>query len=352
MKRLSLILFGAFAAFTGMSQDMHFSQFNEHHQLLNPALTGASENLRITGGYRNQWLALGSSFNSFGASLEMRGFGRKKRVGRFGFSRTRRESRFAAGISAYRDKSGDGSFINTQGALTLATFVPLGNKSFVSLGFQGAYVQSQLDGSNFLYPDQYGTDGYDPGLPSFDKAASASFGNFDLAGGILWSYGHNVKGFTDDKEIKVKAGVSAFHINEPALPYMKNSKDVVHTRLVGHMEMIISLGGPRTSIAPVVLYEIQGSYAELVAGAMYRFYNTSTDSRYTGYFNRTTMAFGLYYRHNDAIIPNLLLEMQEQYAIGISYDISISKVTNATYRGGLEVSLRFTPPSAFLYQKR
>jgi type IX secretion system PorP/SprF family membrane protein len=352
MKLRLMILPVLFSAFIAKAQDPHFSQFTEHHPIINPALIGASDNLRITGGYRNQWQALGSAFTTYGVSLEMRGFGRKRRVGRFGFSRTRKTSRFALGAHAYHDKSADGSAVNTYGGLTLTTFIPLGSKSFVSMGFQGTYVQMRIDGTNYLYPNQYGPDGYDPSLPSSEKFDVSTLNYPDFAAGILYSYGHNVKGFTDDKEVKVKIGASAYHITEPALPYMSRSKDVLATRIVTHGEMLISTGGPRSSIAPSFMFQVQGSYTELTLGAHYRHYNTSTDSKYTGYFNRTTVAVGLYYRHNDAIIPTFLVEMQEQYAIGISYDIAISKVTNATYRGGLEIALRYTPPNAFLYAKR
>jgi type IX secretion system PorP/SprF family membrane protein len=334
------------------AQDIHFSQFNEHHPLVNPALTGAADNLRVSAGYRSQWQALGAAFTTYGASVELRGFGRKKKVGRFGFSRTRKTSKIALGVSAYRDKSGDGSFINTQGGLSLATFIALGNKSFLSVGFQGTYVQSQVDAATFIYPNQYGSSGYDPGVPSFEKLNTSTVNYPDFAGGILWSYGHNVKGFTDDKEVKVKLGASAYHITEPRLDYTKKSVGVASMKLIAHAEMLISIGGPRSSLAPTALYMVQGSYSEIMAGVMYRFYNTSTDSKYTGYFNRTTLAFGLYYRHFDAIVPTFLVELQEQYEIGVSYDIAISQVTRATIRGGLEISLRYTPPSAFLYQKR
>ena len=84
---------------------------------------------------------------------------------------------------------------------------------------------------------------------------------------------------------------------------------------------------------------------------MLRYY-FKDDSKYTGYIRRSCLGIGAYYRYQDAVIVNLLLELG-QYAIGFSYDINTSALTKvSTLRGGPELTIRFNSANPFLFQKR
>jgi hypothetical protein len=49
----------------------------------------------------------------------------------------------------------------------------------------------------------------------------------------------------------------------------------------------------------------------------------------------------------------MLLEWQEQFAMGLSYDVNVSKLAGtSSARGGFEITLRYTKPKPFLYQKK
>src|ERR1700712_1594652 len=70
---------------------------------------------------------------------------------------------FSLSAGAASDKSNAGILNNTQGMLGLSYAVPLGaNETYLSLGFQGAYYQSQLNlgGVSNAFADQY--DNYGP----------------------------------------------------------------------------------------------------------------------------------------------------------------------------------------------
>ena len=46
------------------SQDIHFSQYNETPQLINPAATGLYNGyVRAIINYKNQWMAMGKAYN-------------------------------------------------------------------------------------------------------------------------------------------------------------------------------------------------------------------------------------------------------------------------------------------------
>ena len=58
-------------------------------------------------------------------------------------------------------------------------------------------------------------------------------------------------------------------------------------------------------------------------------YYFKDDSKYTGYIRRSTLGLGAYYRYQDALIVNLLLELG-QYAIGFSYDLNTSGLSKVS----------------------
>ena len=333
-------------------QDTQFSQFNEHHSLLNPALIGANDNLRIVGGQRNQWKAIGAPFSTYGLGVEVRPPGRKKRTGgRYSSKRGKKVGRIGGGLSVYSDNSADGTFKQLQANLALATYVPTGEKSFFSAAMQGGFSQYTLDGSKLVYSSQFNGTSYSSTLPSGESWGGRTLNTNDLAAGLIWSYGHNVRGFTDQREVKFRIGVAAYHLLPTNLHYLNRSTNVLLPRYCGHVEVIHSLGNMNYSLASTLMYQMQGPFTQITGGSMLRFYSRH-DTKYTGNLKRTTLGFGVYYRVKDALISTLLIEWHEQFSTGISYDFSTSRMRYASYRGGMEISLRYTPPGAFLYQRR
>ena len=82
------------------------------------------------------------------------------------------------------------------------------------------------------------------------------------------------------------------------------------------------------------------------------YFNHVVDSKYTGFKQRSAIGIGAYYRNQDALIVNLLIE-KGKYAVGFSYDINASGLARASKsRGGFEITLRMVTPNPFLYQKR
>jgi hypothetical protein len=79
----------------------------------------------------------------------------------------------------------------------------------------------------------------------------------------------------------------------------------------------------------------QQPFREIIAGG--------TFSKRMGdeYASTTTIHAGMYYRHNDAVVPVLKFDVN-QLSIGLSYDINISTLAPASLnRGGFEISLGY-----------
>jgi type IX secretion system PorP/SprF family membrane protein len=276
---------------------------------------------------------------------------KKKSGSKYGSSRVKNPARLAGGLSVYRDISGDGRLGLTLANLSLASFVPMGKRSHLSMGVQGSWAQRKFDATSYVFPSQYGSTGYDPGIVSGEELLAEPATYNDLAAGILWTYGQNEKTFITHTELKFRLGASMYHVLEPSRRHLANTLEPVMTKYVTHGELIGNIT-PRSALAPSFLYQVQGPATELIAGIMYRHYLSNT-TKYTGYVNRTVLGAGAYYRNGDAAIIALLFEWDERYALGVSYDLNISSLAaTSSRRGGLEFSLRYSPPVGFLYHHR
>ena len=352
MKKFLLQIFVFSFSASVFAQDAHFSQFNEQPALLNPALTGAVASLRCSAVNRKQWSSLQAPYSTYGVSFGVRSPGRLKRTGKFGRAKKRTPGLLALGIAAYQDKAGNGRLKTTNGILSLTTFVPAGKRNFFSLGLQAAIVQKQLGGDGLIYPDQFTGTGYDPGLIPGEQLSGMSFQYTDFAAGFLWSYGSDIKNFLYHQVTKVRVGFSAYHLTRPARAYFNGSTDLENYRYVFHGELLRDIEGTHIAVEPSFLYQVQGPAQEISAGGLVKFYN-SNDTKITGYVRRSTFGIGAYYRLLDAVVLLFQAELEEQYTIGLSYDLNISTLKNFNgKRGGAEVVLRYTPANPYLYQRR
>lgn len=337
------------------AQDLHFSQFNEQPALINPALMGATASSRVAIAYRNQWRSVSLPYTSYGVSAETRfktsewlqaGNSRsmtfKQRVG----------GRLAGGISVYKDNAGDGSFGTTRVNLSLASFVPVGKSSFLSMGLQGGIVQTVANASKLLFPNQYNGAGYDASVPSNESFQAQNTFNADLAGGLLWTYGQNDRSLLGHRQLKAAVGLSFYHITQSYTSLLLKGKYERSVRFTAHGNVLVSLSNRDFALEPSYLVQSRLSSNEIVAGAMLRHY-VKMDSKYTGLERRSYFGLGLYYRNKDAAILSAAIEVKEQWRIGLSYDLNLSRLrvgTNA--KGGVELTMRYTPPHGFLYQKK
>ena len=107
----------------------------------------------------------------------------------------------------------------------------------------------------------------------------------------------------------------------------------------------------KLSITPTVIYMIQGPAKEITAGT-YLKYRFKNGTKITGEKVENSIGIGVFYRVNDAIIPQFLIDMGT-YAIGISYDANVSSYRKASRTvGGFEISLRYNKLADSLFNKR
>ena len=355
-RQLLKSLFFILLSFTSnvYSQDLHFSQFNENPSLINPALTGSSGVLRASVIYRDQWRSVTVPYKTYGLSVESKfKTSAWNELEHQSMTFTKKSfNRLAGGLSFYSDKAGDGNMGITQVNLSLATFVPMNQNSFLSLGLQGSLVQRKIDFSKLVFSNQYNGSGYDASLLSGENASAQTFIYPDLGAGLNWTYSTNDKMIASNNQRKANIGMSVYHITQPKQSYLVGSKPKLSMKYILHGDFLYGVAHTNIAIAPTYLFQFQGTSKELVAGTLIKYY-VKEDSKYTGIIQRTSINFGAFYRYQDAVIVSFCYDKRQQYAIGISYDINVSGLTKVSkFSGGPEITLRYNTSNHYLYQKR
>lgn len=336
------------------AQDIHFSQFNENPSLLNPALTGASSVMRVSAVYRDQWRSVTVPYKTYGVSFESRfkASAWNKVDGQSMTFTKKATGNLTGGLSFYSDKAGDGNMGTTNVNLSLASFVPLNQKSFISLGLQGSLVQRSLDFTKLIFSNQYTGTGYDNTMISGENPANSSFIYADFAGGMAYTYATQDKMIASNNQKKATFGFSVYHINQPKQLFLNGSGEKMNMKYVVHGDFLMGIKHSNVAIAPAFLVQIQGAAKEIIVGTKIKYY-IKEDSKYTGIIQRTSVDLGVFYRNQDAMIISFMYDKRQKMAIGISYDLNISSLTKASkLSGGPELVLRFNTSNPYLYQKK
>ena len=89
-----------------------------------------------------------------------------------------------------------------------------------------------------------------------------------------------------------------------------------------------------------LIYFKQGPNQSLSIGNDF-IYSLKESSKYTGYYDKSTISLGSYLRIGDAFYTTLFLNFAE-FSLGVSYDLNMSGLSAATDgRGGMEMLLRY-----------
>jgi type IX secretion system PorP/SprF family membrane protein len=306
----------------GIAQDIHFSQYFNTPMLVNPAHTGEFKgNGRFVANYRNQWnLVTANPFTTYA----------------FAFDRSFLKNALSAGFMAFRDQGGDAEMGITQVNFFLASRVPVGRYDFLKLGINGAWSQQSVHMSGLTWNSQFDGNIINPSLNSGEILNDGQFSYVDFSTGLRWT--HALK-----KEAVLNLGISAYHVSRPVYSYFSRSGRLM-IRWCLQAELEVPLPEKQIVVYPSLLIMEQGPHREFNAGAMTRFV-LDRYSLYTGYYKATYLYLGAYYRYGDAFIAYMRINYKNQFNIGISYDLNLSKLTVASHTGGgTEITLQYIIP--------
>lgn len=354
MKRIIIISCLAIAAFTSKvnAQDVHMAQIQESPLYINPANTGFFAGYyRVIAGYRNQWASMGNPYQTMALSVDG------------GLFRNRHKSAFLGiGLNLFNDRAGSANIQNTIANLNLSAILKLNSKSAFSAGIYGGLSMNNANYAKLTYATQYNGTEIDPTRPTGESVAYQSFTTSDLGAGLAYEFITDKKRNDRDYITSLRIGVAAYHLNRAKQDFGNSQIDPntgapyaepyrMPTRYVGSATVRYDVPNSKVTVNPTVIYMIQGPATEINAGTFikYRFKN---GTKVTGEKVENSFGVGLFYRVNDAIIPQILLDMGN-YAIGLSYDANISGYRKASRTvGGFEIMLRYNKLADALFNKR
>lgn len=296
--KLSLAVACLFVAASELkAQDPEFTQFYANQLYLNPALAGNTFCPRVSAGYRIQWPNIYGTYSTIGVSVD----------------RYVNSVKGGVGLTIMQDRAAQGTLNTTGIGLIYAPKIQLGKKHSVSFAIQAGWWQKAVNWSKLTFGDQIDpTDGVVFNTQEVPPV-NATVGNFDLGAGMVLSGEHWF------------VGGAMHHILEQNESFLGGTSKLP-AKYTAHAGANIPIGGKysNTSVSPNIMYRQQGDFRQTNLGV---------------YFKKETIVGGLWYRGNDAFIMLIGLEAGK-VRIGYSYDVTISKLTNAT-AGSHEVSLGY-----------
>ncbi|MBU3744272.1 MAG: type IX secretion system membrane protein PorP/SprF [Sediminibacterium sp.] len=326
--RRSILFFVAVSLthISAFAQDPHFSQFYASPLLLNPALTGAFPgNLRLSGCYRDQWSSIMVPYKTGTFSVDANLLHEKIQEGDI----------LGIGITGLFDNSNNGGLRSNTLSPSIAFHKVLysndGIQHSLGAGFMASMNTKIVDYSRFTFSQQFSSQGFNPNLPTGESKNGFSSMNFDYSAGLLYSI------ITEDNSLYF--GGSMYHINTTKEPVNSPFANI-SPRYVLHAGGSLLINGVDRLYLSGVYMNAQ-SYRETILGVVYGYGLTNTYN-YDNERNDITVMAGVWYRHQDAIIPYLGMEWGNA-RVGLSYDINVSQLTAASkLRGGFELSLSYT----------
>ncbi len=322
------------------AQDIHFVQFTETPQLINPGQTGVFDGVaRAIVNYRDQWASVDAPYRTFGFNYDHRITKKKWK-----------KAHLSVGLAAYRDDAGDLGLHTTSGVVSLSSTLILTREHFLTAGIQGGVIYRGIDMSNAVWGSQYDGTAYDPTMATGEIDQFNNFLSPDVSFGFAWNM-HEPLGIGPFRSFKARAGTGLFHLNRPKQKFNLGEDDKLHVRWTLHADAMMGLGSGRSYILPMFLFQLQGSSTEAVFGGMYRFMLRDA-AKVTGFVKGGAISLGATYRWADAITPMVAVEYL-WFRLGVSYDVNVSKLSKATgFQGGLEISLKFIASEGFYYTGR
>lgn len=339
-KNKSIVIVFLFCTFFSFAQDVHFSQYNETPQLLNPGATGVySGYVRGIVNYRNQWSAMGNAFNTVAASVDMPFFDKKEKNAHLGI-----------GINFFSDKAGDSNFGLTQANICLSGIIPVSRESKFSMGIMFGGAQHKANIAGLYWGNQYDGEGFNTAMANYETVPTTSFFYLDLGAGLYYEYSNGKVKFARNEKRKIDVGVAYFHLNQPTQKYFSVTEKL-YGKLVVNMNAHLDRPGTKVAFLPSLIYFQQGKASEITAGCAIR-YRFKNDTKITGLITESALGVGIYYRYKDAIIPSVFFTMSD-FTFGVSYDVNVSSYKETSkYNGGVEVSLKYHILKGALFKQK
>lgn len=319
-KVLGLILISVIGFLSpSIGQDLHFSQWYNAPLMINPANAGfiPDADYRLGANYRNQWSSVMTvPFKTMGIWGDAQLFRDRIASGWVGL-----------GGSVMQDVAGSGMLRSTKIHASIAYHQMLGTAHLLSAGFNAGWANKRINTADLKFPDQFDGRFFDKDLPTSVYLDNNSIGYLDMQVGMNYAY-------FPTNDLYINGGVSVMHFNRPRESFFNSDDPGFDNRISPRYNVFANVSYKLNELVivnPMAYYSRQSSASEIVGGGTIQ-YNLSGDGE-------SQLLGGLFYRHQDAIIPMIGFSWKN-IRLMFSYDATMSTMKNFNNgRGAFEFSL-------------
>lgn len=311
---MTLLLLFLYHAFSSYGQDIHWSQFNDNQLFQNPGQAGHfNGDYRFIANYRNQWKSVTVPFSTISFSVDSH-LTKNKRVG--------------YGILFFNDVVGDGKLrtIEVQGNASYLFKLTKDSTHTIRPGLNVGMNHRQVNWDQFSFDNQFNGITYDPNLPTGETYQTDRKTNLSVGVGAVYEYYRN-------RRYKITGGLGFYNLNRPNQGFYT---EIIHRdiRMNLFAKGLFKLD-PDWDIVPSINFSVQGKYRELILGSSVKYTLIEKAGSYRAVYA------GLWMRNRDAGYLSVGVDYQDWF-VGISYDINLSKLVPASNaRGGFEIATRY-----------
>ncbi|HWN89597.1 MAG TPA: PorP/SprF family type IX secretion system membrane protein [Chitinophagaceae bacterium] len=310
MKKLKIFIYVfVLIAIQSKAQDPSFSQFFSSPLNINPSLTAnINADWRAIANFRDQWISPASPYATGTISYDAKMFQKK-------FPGMEEGNIFGLGGMLMYDKAMGGVVKSTYASLNMSYRVKLidgETKHRLGAGFGAIYGHRRIDFGGIDFEEQFTGYGFNTNLPTGENSLSSMKPYFSVSTGLLYSITSANSNFD--------IGVSAFHVNKPKQTFLKDENQYLSMRKVIHANFETFLS-QSVVLSTNAIYQSQETANYFSVGGALGYYLPNNED--------FLLNAGLWYWSKNAIIPYIGIAYKD-YQFGISYDVTISKLNQAT----------------------
>ncbi|MFK7785867.1 MAG: type IX secretion system membrane protein PorP/SprF, partial [Crocinitomicaceae bacterium] len=206
--------------------------------------------------------------------------------------------------------------------------------------------------SNMQWGSQYSGLNFDPSLYDGEGIEYLPQQYSDFSAGIGYWYHKNDRNVAFAAAQDAKVGLAVYHINRPENAFVVSGNSRIPMRFVFRASALLETPAQSLYVYPNLTAQFQGPQHQFLFGALMK-YTLKSGSKMTGMTTDMAITGGVNFRVNnvfDAVVPQFFFDFQA-FSVGMSYDINVSVLNAASsYRGGFELSLRFTNPDRYTHK--
>jgi len=334
IKGIAMAVFSMVMMQPSYGQDPSFSQFFSSPLNINPALTAKiNSDWRLISNFRDQWAGISSSPYVTGTiSYDSKIFQNKNP------NYSDDNNYMGLGGMLMYDKAMSGAVKSTYASADLSYNIKLSEwgetKQRLGVGFGVTYGRRYVDFSRLTFEEQFAGNGFNTSLPTGEAALSNMKSYISVSAGFLYSI--------STEKINFDIGVAEFHLDRPKQTFLEDENQRLAPRRVAHANFETFLN-EKVVLNTNAVYQFQSGATYFSVGGSLGYYLEDNDN--------SLLNAGVWYWSNNAVIPYIGL-VYGKFQFGLSYDITISKLSQATRRPHtLEVSIilrGMTKPSGII----